>query len=171
MVERGDGVESLIYGAAQLDADIPLEGFQGLSSSQGEEQQAVHKLAATHAIEVGFVGILGFVARAQSIEGDVTEVLGIVVIACDKGVETAGKAVDGSFECRVVLVWEDDMKLTIDLCSGQVAEVAGNEGETYQIALVTLFGSRKRISNRISHTTVVAGVLLGDLQRNFKEAP
>ncbi len=61
--------------------------------------------------------------------------LGIVVVACDKGVKPAGKAINRRVECRVIFIGEDDVELSIKLGGSEVAEVFGYEREADDVAL------------------------------------
>lgn len=103
-------------------------------------KEGVEKLSTTGAVEVGLVRVLSFDAGAEGVHGQVVEVLGVVVLAGGKGVEAAGKAVDGRIEVDVIVIGEDDVKVAVQLGRGQFVKALGDEGDADEIALGALHG-------------------------------
>lgn len=57
--------------------------------------------------------------------------LRVVVIARCEGLEAAGKTVNGGVEAEVVVVWEDNVEIAIELCRSEFAAAFRYEGKAY----------------------------------------
>jgi len=95
-------------------SDVP-ERLERLRLAQRYKEQCVHKLAAANIIEVGLVSGLGLVASAKGVEREVSEMVRIVVVARDEGIEAAGEPIYGRVEGRVIFVRENDVEISIEL--------------------------------------------------------
>lgn len=65
--------------------------------------------------------MLALHASAQGVHGEVLKVLRIVVVARREGIEASGQAIYGRVEANVVIVWENDVKVAIELGGGEFA--------------------------------------------------
>lgn len=115
-----------------MDTPEPLESP---CPAQRHKQQCVHELSAAEIRQVSLVGCFGFVAGAESVQRQVSQVLSIVVVASHKSVETAGQAVYGRVVFGVIFVWEDNMEIAIELGGSEFSAVSRHEGKAYQIGL------------------------------------
>lgn len=129
MLERGNVVEGFEDIATELDADIPAKGLQGMRFAKGQEQQSIEKLATAGVGQVVAIGAFGLVAGADSLEDDFAQILGIVVVAGDKSIETAGEVVNVVVVGRIVVVGEDNVEAAVETLGGEIAKVTGDEGE------------------------------------------
>lgn len=107
-----------------------LESLELLCFAQKEQQKSVHELAAAVAEEVLLISSFTLVTGTESVERNISEVLGIVVVAGHKGIQAASQTINGGVERRVILVRENDVELAIQLGSGQVSALFGDKGET-----------------------------------------
>ena len=61
--------------------------------------------------------------------------LGIVIFAGDKGIEAAGKSINGGVKGRVILVGENYVEIAIELGTGEVFKVPTDKSEADEVAL------------------------------------
>lgn len=125
------------------------EAFQELGLPEGEEEKGVHELAAADIVEIRLVGSLSLAAGAEGVEREVLKVLGIVVVTRDKGIEAPGESINRGVEGRVVLVGEDNVEVSVQLGSGEVSEMLGDEGNADEVALRALASSKLKGSRHM----------------------
>ena len=62
----------------------------------------------------------------------------IVVVACGKGVESAGEPVDGRLKGRVLFVGKDNVEIAIELLGSKVAKVSRDQRQADEFGLGAL---------------------------------
>lgn len=114
------------------------ESLERLGLLDGQEQQSIQELAATSAVQVWLVSMLGFSPGAHSVHGQFLEVFGIVIIARGEGIEATSEAVNGTFESQVIFIGEEDVETAVQMRRGELMEVLRDECDADEIGLGAL---------------------------------
>lgn len=121
------------YGSPGIRGNI-LQRLECLCFAHDQKEQDVHELSTAAISQVLLVGQLSLFAGADSVEIDLAQVLGMVVVARGEGLQAGGQTVERVIG-GVVVVGEDDLEATIEFGSSKLAEVLVGEGQTDEVRL------------------------------------
>lgn len=117
-----------VYGFVLLEAD-QLECLQRSSPTQSQEEQCVHELAATRIVHVVPICALSFVPAIHWLQHNISQVFGIIITACNEGLQPASQDVCRGVWAIIWVIWEGDFEFSIEALCSKIAEVFRDKAE------------------------------------------
>ena len=106
-----------------------LKSLQRLRFPQRQQKQCIHKFPAAQIICILPIGSFSFPTSTQTFEDNLLQVSRIVVLACSKRLQPSRQPIQVRGVSPIVVIWEYDMKVSIDLRRSQIAEMFRDEGQ------------------------------------------
>lgn len=133
-----DPMQGLEYIATQFNSNIPSKGFQSLGFPQRQKKKSIQKLAAGDIVVEMTICALALGSSTQRLKYNLSQVLGIIVIARNKGMQPARKSIDRQIVWILVRIWKNDAEAAIQLFCSDISEVFRYEAEGNEVGCVGL---------------------------------